>query len=249
MKGTLFSADFVTDKDNNLRLIEINTDTGIVNSQQSILDWSDFVNILNTNSITDVDVVYKYDIQHPIVESLETYLLANAPTIALTKIVVPSESIFPTSPEDSESKFILRMAYDESAILDSEYAKGTLGLLKLFADAKMIFVNKYNSAIYTTKHFVDDGKGGLKVTAPEGYVAVDRIGNGVKLIDRLEFNQDTKLPKNWAEGHLRDQFQRNYILNVLNSINAKKDDIIIWMCWHFRTIGLALSVFKRVCHQ
>ena len=60
---------------------------------------------------------------------------------------------------------------------------------KLFADAKMIFVNKYNSAIYTTKHFVDDGKGGLKVTAPEGYVAVDRIGNGVKLVDRLEFSR------------------------------------------------------------
>ena len=60
---------------------------------------------------------------------------------------------------------------------------------KLFADAKMIFVNKYNSAIYTTKHFVDDGQGGLKVTAPEGYVAVDRIGNGVKLVDRLEFSR------------------------------------------------------------
>lgn len=135
MKGTLFSADFVTDKDNNLRLIEINTDTGIVNSQQSILDWTDFINILNTNSITDVDVVYKYDIQHPIVESLETQLSATAPNITLTKTVVPSESIFPTSPEDSANKFILRMAYDESAILDSEYAKGTLGLLKLFADA------------------------------------------------------------------------------------------------------------------
>jgi hypothetical protein len=60
---------------------------------------------------------------------------------------------------------------------------------KLFADAKMIFVNKYNAAIYKTKHFVDDGQGGLKVTAPEGYVAVDHIGNGVKLVDRLEFSR------------------------------------------------------------
>ena len=33
------------------------------------------------------------------------------------------------------------------------------------------------------------------------------------------------------------------------SSKPKKDDIIIWMCWHFRSIGLALSVFKRVCHQ
>lgn len=27
------------------------------------------------------------------------------------------------------------------------------------------------------------------LTAPEGYVAVDRIGNGVKLVDRLEFSR------------------------------------------------------------
>ena len=60
---------------------------------------------------------------------------------------------------------------------------------KLLAEAKMIFVQKYNNAVYNTKHFVDDGTGGLKVTAPEGYVAVDRIGNGVKLVDRMEFSR------------------------------------------------------------
>ena len=60
---------------------------------------------------------------------------------------------------------------------------------KLLSDAKLIFVKKYNNAIYNTKHFVDDGKGGLRVTAPEGYVAVDRIGNGVKFVDRVEFSR------------------------------------------------------------
>ena len=60
---------------------------------------------------------------------------------------------------------------------------------KLLSDAKLIFVRKYNNAIYNTKHFVDDGKGGLRVTAPEGYVAVDRIGNGVKFVDRVEFSR------------------------------------------------------------
>ena len=60
---------------------------------------------------------------------------------------------------------------------------------KLLAEAKMIFVEKYNNAVYNTKHFVDDGQGGLKVTAPEGYVAVDHIGNGVKLVDRMEFSR------------------------------------------------------------
>ena len=60
---------------------------------------------------------------------------------------------------------------------------------KLLSEAKLIFVRKYNNAIYNTKHFVDDRKGGLRVTAPEGYVAVDRIGNGVKFVDRVEFSR------------------------------------------------------------
>ena len=62
-------------------------------------------------------------------------------------------------------------------------------LSKLLAEAKLIFVRKYNNAVYNTKHFKDDGKGGLAVTAPEGYVAIDRFGNGVKLVDRLEFSR------------------------------------------------------------
>lgn len=60
---------------------------------------------------------------------------------------------------------------------------------KLLAEAKMIFVEKYNNAVYRTKHFIDDGQGGLQVSNPEGYVAVDHIGNGVKLVDRLEFSK------------------------------------------------------------
>lgn len=136
MKGTLFSSDFVIDKENNLRLIEVNTDTGLVESQAYIFDWTDFINILDTNSITDIDVVYKYDIQSPIVNSLSASIHTSAPFIqSFTHTIIAGDSVFPTSPTDSESKFILRMAYDESAILDSEYAKGTLGLLKLFVDA------------------------------------------------------------------------------------------------------------------
>ena len=62
-------------------------------------------------------------------------------------------------------------------------------LSKLLAEAKLVFVRKYNNAVYNTKHFKEDGKGGLAVTAPEGYVAIDRFGDGVKLIDRLEFSR------------------------------------------------------------
>jgi hypothetical protein len=60
---------------------------------------------------------------------------------------------------------------------------------RLLFEAKNIFIEKYNNAVYNTKHFVDDGSGDLVATNPEGYVAVDRAGNGVKFVDRLEFSR------------------------------------------------------------
>ena len=64
-----------------------------------------------------------------------------------------------------------------------------LKVSKLFSQAKQIFINKYNNAVYNTKHFLDNGDGTLKPTNPEGYVAVSRDGNAVKLVDRLEFSR------------------------------------------------------------
>ena len=60
---------------------------------------------------------------------------------------------------------------------------------RLLFEAKNIFINKYNNAVYNTKHFVDDGSGDLVASNPEGYVAVDHEGNGVKFVDRLEFSR------------------------------------------------------------
>ena len=68
-----------------------------------------------------------------------------------------------------------------------------MGVLNLFnltkklEQAKSMFIAKYNSAI-KTKQFLTQTDGTLKVTAPEGYVAVDHLGNMVKFVDRLSFS-------------------------------------------------------------
>ena len=64
-----------------------------------------------------------------------------------------------------------------------------LKLSKSLANAKRIFLNKYNNAIYKTRHFIDNEDGTLSPTAPEGYVSVSRAGDAVKLVDRLEFSR------------------------------------------------------------
>lgn len=135
MKGTFFSADFVEDNSGNLRLLEVNTDTTISVNNLTFLDFSDFVTVLQNNGITKVIVVHKPNIHQDIVNNLSSFLTQNAPFItSFSEVKEQFNRIYPTSVVDASDTFILRMAYDESAVFDSEYAKGTLNLLKLFSD-------------------------------------------------------------------------------------------------------------------
>ena len=161
MKGTFFSADFVTDNNDNLRLLEINTDTGYANSSTFIdFYYTEFINMLSANNITEVHIVYKPVIQSNLFHHLSDVLTNSAPFITtISSTEVNGNSIFPTSPIDSDNIFILRMAYDETAILDSEYAKSTLNLLKLFADNNDTesIVNFYHSSsIYGNYNTLDN---------------------------------------------------------------------------------------------
>ena len=135
MKGILFSSDFVIDNNGNERLLEINTDTAFLNNALPLIDFTNFFGILNSNNITEVSVVYKDELHSNFVNHLSQSLSENAPYITtFTKTITELNSIFPATPEDGETKFILRLAYDETAVVDSEYAKGKLELLKLFVD-------------------------------------------------------------------------------------------------------------------
>lgn len=67
------------------------------------------------------------------------------------------------------------------------YILNLFNLTKKLEQAKSMFIAKYNSAI-KTKQFLTQPDGTLKVTAPEGYVAVDHLGNMVKFVDRLSFS-------------------------------------------------------------
>ena len=62
-----------------------------------------------------------------------------------------------------------------------------------------MLLKKINS-VKATKQFVKTDTG-FKVTNPEGYVAVDRLGRAVKLVDRLEFSTaNFTVSKNWIKG-------------------------------------------------
>jgi len=132
MKGVFFSTDFVRDKDGNLRLIEINTDSAISKGEDSYLDWSDFISKLDGK--TDLYLQTKPHHER-LVKSIKNAIIADGSfTGSIHEEIEDVNVIYPTYIEDSDDIFILRMAYDEGALLDSTYAKNDFNVLKLFSD-------------------------------------------------------------------------------------------------------------------
>jgi len=82
--------------------------------------------------------------------------------------------------------------------------KNSSELVKIFAmqnlliDAKLLIVRKLESIKGLAKTFVRTSTG-YRVTAPEGFVAIDNLkGGALKLVDRLEFaQQNFNAAKNW----------------------------------------------------
>jgi hypothetical protein len=77
--------------------------------------------------------------------------------------------------------------------------KNIFDLMNLIIEAKLMIIRKLET-IKSIGTFVrtDDG---FKSTAPEGFVAVDKLkGNALKLVDRLEFShQNFTASKNWSK--------------------------------------------------
>ena len=67
---------------------------------------------------------------------------------------------------------------------------------ELIVIAKQIIIDGLNRAKSIGTFITTDT--GLKTVNPEGYVAIDRTGSAVKLVDRMEFSQaNFNAAKNW----------------------------------------------------
>jgi len=80
--------------------------------------------------------------------------------------------------------------------INKDMLSGLFIIATLIIDAKLLLLNKLNKA-NTLGTFLET-ENGLSVTAPEGFVATDHIGNAFKLVDRLEFSKaNFNMDKTW----------------------------------------------------
>lgn len=134
MKGTLISADFVKARDNSIRMIEVNTDTVVFND---IIDnefsWQPLIDFIS-GSYTELHIISKPELHYNAVANLKDKMESQLPSVTVNETTAGLYDVFPEIPDDSDSKFILRLAYYDSAILDSIYCANSFNALKLMHD-------------------------------------------------------------------------------------------------------------------
>lgn len=144
MKGTFFSADFIKDSAGDLRLLELNTDTAIIEEQIVNVNWQPLVDIMVANSINELHVIYKPVIHTKLVEHLSNFVKSSALSDCQISLYdEDTNTIYPTTVDDASNRFVLRLAYDEAAIFDSGYCKNRLGVYTLFAPSDPQYITEF----------------------------------------------------------------------------------------------------------
>ena len=143
MKGTFYSADFIKVSDNCVKLLELNTDTGVMNTAS--LELESFNNLLLSESIDDVHIIYKR-MHKNAVYHISSSLPNSVVSCSLHR--EGDDSIYPVNITDADNKFILRLAYDENALFDSQYCKNKLSVHELMLENDITGADSSTPEIY-----------------------------------------------------------------------------------------------------
>ena len=141
MKAVLIGSDFLLDNDGNAKLVEFNTSAGAFQSMIPHLDFTELENLLQTNSMTelvyifnDEQVVTDPSFRANITIGSDLQNLCSNLGITYTPYQVNTYSTTVPYIEDSPTKFILRQAFDSTALIDDEYCADKANLQVLIKD-------------------------------------------------------------------------------------------------------------------
>jgi len=144
MKGTIIGTDLL-EFNNSVKILEINTNTTIFNSAADLLDYTLFFEMLVNNNITELHFISNTDdsyvkdtdtLNFVFEERLKTKCVEN--NITYFDYKVPKNSITVPYIEDTDTKFILRQAYDTTALVDETYTADKFEFFNLMKDSEYI---------------------------------------------------------------------------------------------------------------
>ena len=146
MKALLIATDLILDDNNEVKIIEMNTNAGIYDTMIDTFDFTELINLVTENNINEVHYIYSsknntfnnneitYDANGVIVDrTLNIKLKEIFEGMNLTFVSHRTNANAITVPfiEDSETKLILRQSYDTTALIDETYCADKFNLQEL----------------------------------------------------------------------------------------------------------------------
>ena len=154
MKATIIGTDLL-EHNGDVKILETNTNTTIFNDGAEFLDYDALFTMLNDNSITEFHYIFTESDSHkplnqPYIFKRKLQEKCTENNIAFTEYVVTQNSITVPYVEDADNKFILRQAFDTTALVDDTYC----------AD-KFEFFTLMSGSSYTPNTFFVDSELGI----------------------------------------------------------------------------------------
>ena len=142
MKATIIGSDLLQSGDS-VKFLEINTNTTIYNEGADLLDYTPLFDVLSANDITEFHFIWtEGDAYKPVTEQyrfkkiLEEKCLEN--NISFAEYPVPVGSVTVPYIEDQPYKFILRQAFDTTALVDETYCADKFEFFSLMEGSSYI---------------------------------------------------------------------------------------------------------------
>lgn len=128
MKAVLIGTDYIKTESGEYKVLEINTNTRIDTMKMELLDWSALTDFIKTSNFTEVVVIYpvysrNFEEKLKVICEKDLGITFNSYETSPNSITVPYI-------EDTPSKFIIRISYDTTAIIDDEYARDNYNFLR-----------------------------------------------------------------------------------------------------------------------
>lgn len=152
MRALILGSDFVKLPNGDIKVLEVNTNTGVLTKGVQYLDFSPIEQLITSNSFTEVHLIFNdrnFLSPHEIYKNPSSNSFYNKIkqictnlNVSFNEHIVETYAVTVPFIEDSEDKLIIRLAYDTTAVIDSEYTADKAGFLKLL-----------NNKEYVPKHY------------------------------------------------------------------------------------------------
>ena len=148
MKGVIIGSDLL-EHNGDVKFLEINTNTTIYNQGAEMLDYDSLFSILSSSAITEFHYIWTETVAFtPLYEPYKFKKIleerCSGSNISFTEYVVPLGSITVPYIEDTPTKFILRQAYDTTALVDETYCADKFEFFNLMSGSNYV-PNTYQS--------------------------------------------------------------------------------------------------------